>query len=117
MLTNLNRRVTVIIPGRTVSDQGGNENATPIDTWEKWAHIDNRTGSNAFTNQQQTWQYDYKVIMRFERTRPTQSNYEIQYDGYRMKVESVSIDSEGYKGYEICRCSKIDEVVTINESS
>lgn len=116
MVKQLNRRVTVIVPGVTQNDQGGNE-ATTIDSWVKWAHVENRTGSNSFQNQQQTWQYDYKVIMRYEATRPTKSNYEIEYENYRLKVESVEIDSEGYKGYEILRCSKIDEFITDGNSS
>jgi SPP1 family predicted phage head-tail adaptor len=112
----LNRRITVIVPGVTQNDQGGNE-ATTIDSWEKWAHVDNRTGSNSFQNQQQVWNYDYKITIRHEVSRPTKSNYEIQYEGYLLKIESISIDEEGYKGYEVCRCSKIDENVTQETSS
>lgn len=115
-MVTLNRRVTVIVPGVQQNDQGGNE-ASVLDSWEKWAQVENRTGSNQFNNQQQVWQYDYKIIMRHERSRPTKSNYEVQYEGYRLKIESLSIDSEGYKGYEVLRCSKIDEVVTTNQSS
>lgn len=114
-MVKLNRRVIVIVTGSTVNEMGGPV-AVDIDSWEKWAQVENRTGSNSNQYQQQVWQYNYKVIMRYERTRPTQSNYEIQYEGHRMKVESVEIDSEGYKGFEICRCSKIDEAVTINNS-
>lgn len=115
MVKQLNRRVTVIIPGYTLNDQGGPE-AITVDSWEKWAHVENRSGSNSFPYQQQVWQYDYKIWLRHETTRPTKSNYEIQYEGYRLKIESVEIDSEGYKGYEICRCSKIDEAVTTESS-
>lgn len=118
MVKPLNRRVTVQVVTATQNDQGGNEpGGTVVDSWEKWAHIEDRTGSNQFQNQQQTWSYDYKVIMRHERTRPTKSNYEIVYENYRLKIESVSIDSEGYKGFEVCRCSKVDEVVTTDQSS
>lgn len=104
------------MPGVIQNDQGGNV-ATVIDSWVKWAKVENRSGSNSFQNQQQTWSYDYKVIMRREATRPTKSNYELQYEGYRLKIESLEIDSEGYKGYEICRCSKIDENITDGNSS
>lgn len=115
-MVKLNRRITVIVPGVTQNDQGGNE-AITIDSWDKWAQVGNRTGSNQFQNQQQTWSYDYKITMRHESSRPTKSNYEIQYEGYRLKIESISIDEEGYKGYEICRCSKIDENITDGNSS
>lgn len=115
-MVKLNRRVTVIIPGATQNDQGGNE-ASIIDSWEKWAQVENRTGGNQFNNEQQVWNYDYKITMRREASRPTKSNYELQYEGYRLKIESLTIDSEGFKGYEICRCSKIDEDITDGNSS
>lgn len=115
-MVKLNRRVTVIIPGVTQNDQGGNEGSI-IDSWEKWAQVENRTGGNQFTNEQQVWNYDYKITMRRETSRPTKSNYELQYEGYRLKIESLIIDSEGFKGYEICRCSKIDEDITDGNSS
>jgi SPP1 family predicted phage head-tail adaptor len=116
MVKKLNRRVTVIVPGVTQNDQGGNV-ATELDSWTKWAQVENRSGSNSFPNQQQVWQYDYKVTMRYEPSRPTKSNYELEYENYRLKIESIEIDSEGYKGYEICRCSKIDENITDGDSS
>lgn len=118
MVIKLNRRVYVVITGSQRNDQGGNEpGGVEIDRWDKWAHIENRTGSSQFPYQQQVWPYEYKIVMRHERTRPTQSNYEIEYEGYRMKINSVEIDSEGYKGYEVLRCSKIDTVVSVNTSS
>lgn len=115
-MVKLNRRVTVIVPGVVQNDQGGNE-ASILDSWEKWAQVENRTGSNQFNNQQQVWDYNYKIIMRREASRPTKSNYELQYEGYRLKIESLTIDSEGFKGYEILRCSKIDEDITDGNSS
>lgn len=118
MVTNrkYNRKVWVVVMSWVKNDQGGLD-AVEVERWEKWAEVENRTGSNNFQNQQQTWSYDYKVKMRFERTRPTKSNYEIEYENYRLKVESLSLDSEGYKDEEICRCSKIDENITDGNSS
>jgi len=107
-----NRKVIVIIPGRATNDMGGNENAAHIDTWEKWADVEDRSGSNSFQNQQQVWQYDYKVKMRHEVSRPTQSNYELEYKGARLKINSISIENEAFMAFEVCRCSKIDQVVT-----
>lgn len=111
-----NRIVWVVVGSYTQNDQGGLV-FVEIDRWKKWAAIDDRSGSNSFPYQQQVWDYDYKVFMRFEFTRPTKSNYEIEYEGYRLKIENISLDSEGYKDEEILRCSKIDEVVTTDQSS
>lgn len=118
MVTNrkYNRIVYVVIGSWQKNDQGGLE-WVEIDRWKKWAAVEDRSGSNQFNNQQQVWTYDYKVMMRFERTRPTKSNYWIEYEGWRLKIESLSLDSEGYKDEEVCRCSKVDEVVTAETSS
>lgn len=118
MVTNrkYNLIVWVVVVSWLKNDQGGLD-AVEVDRWKKWAAIQDRSGSNQFNNQQQVWTYDYKVMMRFERTRQTKSNYIIEYGGYRLKIESLSLDSEGYKDEEVCRCSKVDEVVTTNQSS
>lgn len=109
-----NRIVWVVEIASAQNDQGGNiPGGIEVARWKKWAAIQDRSGSNQFTNQQQVWDYDYKIMMRFERTRPTKSNYMIEYEGHRLKIESLSLDSEGYKDEEVCRCSKVDEVVTI----
>lgn len=105
------------MPSWAPGDLGWNKEAVTVDSWEKWAHVEDRSGSNQFNNQQQVWTYDYKIWLRHERTRPTKSNYEILYENYRLKIESVSIDSEGYKGFEILRCTKVDENITAETSS
>ena len=114
-MVNMNRRITIILPGVILNDQGGAE-AVTLDSWEKWAHVENRTGSNSNPYQQQVWEYDYRITTRYEASRPTKSNYEVQYEGYRLKIESVSIDNEGFKAIEILRCTKVDEVVTNGQS-
>lgn len=111
-----NRIVWVVIMSYVKNDQGGLD-TVEVDRWKKWASIQDRSGSNRFTNQQQVWDYDYKVMMRFERTRPTKSNYMIEYEGYRLKIENLSLDSEGYKDEEVCRCSKVDENISTEQSS
>lgn len=110
-MVKLNRRVRVIVSSAVQNDQGGNE-CIEVDSWEKWAQVENRTGGNSFPSQQQVWEYDAKITMRHETSRPMQSNYEIEYENARYKVESLSVDSEGFKMYDVCRCSKVDEVVT-----
>jgi SPP1 family predicted phage head-tail adaptor len=115
-MVKLNRRVTVQVTGATRNDQGGLV-ADVVDSWDKWAHVENRSGSNSSPLQQQVWDYDYKITMRFEKSRPTQSNYEIIYGTKRLKINSVSIDSEAFQFFEVLRCSTIDNLVSINQSS
>lgn len=110
-MVKLNRRITVQVTGSVANDQGGLE-AIVLSSWQKWAQVEDRSGSNSNPYQQQVWQYDYKITMRREMSRPTKSNCEILYQGKRLKIESLSIDSENFNAYEICRCSVIDEDVT-----
>lgn len=112
-----NRIVWVVEYTWAAGNQGWNKEAVEVQRYKKWAHVENRTGSNSFPYGQQVWQYDYKIMMRFERTRPTKSNFMIEYAGKQLKIESLSIDSEGYKDEEVCRCSVVDEVVTTGSSS
>lgn len=107
----LNRRVTVT---RWVS--GKNSIGSPVPTisgsWDKWAQVDERDGRQFTQADQQVWAYDAKIVMRYEKTRPTQSNMTIEYEGARYVIQSVSIKTEGHKKWEVCRCSKVDIPIT-----
>lgn len=123
-MVKLNRRVTIKRWSATQNEIGGN-NAILISEWVKWAQVDDRSGSNtpiltsrgggnSFYNQQQVWTYDYKVILRYEKSRPTHSNDTVDYEGQRMKVESIDLINEGFKQFEVLRCSKVDGDITSN---
>lgn len=114
-MVKLNRRITVQITGSAQNEMGGNQSVI-VSSWGVWAQVENRTGSNSNPYQQQVWQYDYKITKRKEASRPTQSNYEIIYENKRLKIESISIEDENFKAYEVLRCSVIDENVIITES-
>lgn len=115
-MVKLNRRVTVQEMGSVKNDQGGLE-AVILRSWEKWAHVDDRTGTNSNPYQQQVWEYDYKITMRFYDSIPTKSNYQIVYKTKVLKIESLSIDSESFHALEICKCKVVDEnVITESET-
>lgn len=107
----LNRRGTISQWGATQNDIGGPVSSL-VDSWEKWMQVDDRDGRSILQSNQQVWAYDYKVIMRFEPTRPTLSNMTIDYGGQRLKINSVQIKTEGHKKWEVCRCSVVDVLVT-----
>lgn len=117
MNKQLNRRVTVIVPGINPGNRGWNKTSTIIDSWEKWAHVENRSGGNQSYAQQQVWTYDHKIWLRRERTRPTKSNFIIEYEGAHLEIKSLVIDGEGYKDYEILYCSKVDKDVLTETGS
>jgi SPP1 family predicted phage head-tail adaptor len=103
----LNRRITVRRYTTAKNDFGGLV-SVQTGSWSKWAQANERFGTSSNTLQQQVWQYDQRFITRFEVERPTKSNDLIEYEGRLYRVESVGIDSEGFKAFEIIRCIRID---------
>jgi SPP1 family predicted phage head-tail adaptor len=115
-MVNMNRRVIIMECKGIRNDQGGLVN-TVVRSWVKWAKIEDRTGSNGVTQNKTQWEYDYKITMRYYPSIPTKSNYYIVYEGVAMKIENISINNEGFKKFEVARCSKVDEQITVIESS
>lgn len=115
-MVNMNRRILVLECKGVRNDQGGLDN-TIVQSWEKWAMIEDRTGSNNVTQNQTQWQYDYKITMRYYPSIPTKSNYYIVYEGVAMKIENISINNEGFKKFEVARCSKVDENIIVVQTS
>lgn len=103
----LNRRVT-IRRYTTAKNEFGGLVSVQTGAWNKWASVDNRSGFPVNDYQQEKWEYEQRFVIRFERERPTKSNDLIEYEGRLYKVNSVSIDSEGFKAFEIIRTVRID---------
>jgi SPP1 family predicted phage head-tail adaptor len=115
-MVNMNRRILIVECKGVKNDQGGIDN-TVVRSWAKWAMIEDRTGSNSVTQNQTQWQYNYKITMRYYTSEPTKSNHYILYEGVVMKIENISINKEGFKHFEVVRCSKVDEQITVPETS
>ena len=109
-------RITIAVVTWQQNDHGGVDQVD-VDSWQTWAKVENRTGAPLTQNAQQLWQYDYKIAKRYEASRPVKSNYEVRYNGMRMKINSVSIDQEGMIRYEVLRCTVIDEDILPQTSS
>lgn len=103
----LNRRITIRRYSTVKNDFGGLV-SVQTGSWSKWAQANERFGTSSSTLQQQVWEYDQRFIIRFEKDRPTKSNDLIEYEGRLFRVNSVGIDSEGFKAFEIIRCVRID---------
>jgi SPP1 family predicted phage head-tail adaptor len=103
----LNRRVTVRRYTSVKNDFGG---LTSVQTasWNKWAQVEQRNATELATLQQQVWEYDQRFILRYEVERPTKSNDLLEYEGRLYVINSVSINSEGFKAFEVIRCQRID---------
>lgn len=110
MIGKLNRRVTIKRWTSSTDDAGG---LTSVQTasYSIWAKVEPRNGA-VFTGQEQTlWNYDYKVTFRYERSRVVQSNFTIDYDGKRLRINSISFENEGERKYSVARCTTTDEQI------
>lgn len=111
----LNRRVTIERYEYTTDEYGGTESVL-AESWQKWAQVDVQSGRVVQQVNSVLWSYDTRIIMRRFASRPTRSNYIILYEGERYMVNSVSIENEGFKHYEVCRCTRIDSNVNNGSS-
>ena len=104
MIGDLNRRITLTSWGST-KDAGGGPVATLNTSYQIWAKVEARSGMPFTGEQQQVWNYDYKVTFRYEKSRVVTSNFTIDYDGKRLSIKSISYVDEGNRKYCICKCS------------
>ena len=105
----LNRKVT-IKSWTATQDAGGGSTAVQASSYSMWANVQDRDGIQ-ITQGQAVWKYDYKVKVRYEASRKIGSNYTIDYDSKRLKINSVSFKTEGQRKYAILRCEALDQTV------
>jgi len=118
VLYNLSARVT-IKRWTTIKNEFGGLVPMEVASWEKWADVkisnwqsaDYTIASGVLNKeyQQDKWQYDTNIILRYEKERPTKSNDTIIYEGNTYTIDSISINTESAKSFEIIKCSKIDQ--------
>lgn len=119
MLYKLNRRVK-IRRWATVKNEFGGLDPIEVASWYKWAEVrasnwinldlyNTRSGRPNNEFQQDKWEYDTTVILRYELERPTRSNDTLEYENTLYKINSITVNNEYAKNFEIIKCSKIDE--------
>lgn len=110
MIGELNSRITV---KTWASDQ--DEIGAPVKvlagSYNIWAKVESRNGHLYLGEQQTTWNYDYKITCRYERSRPVGSNSTIDYDNKRLSINSISFENEGSRFWTVLRCSTTDETI------
>lgn len=104
----LNRRVTI---KRYTTSQNAIGGLQVIQTgsWNKWAEVQERSGNVTRDYQQDQWSYDYTIVLRYEKERPTRSNDVIYYDNIPHRINGISIKNEGAKSWEIIKVTRVDE--------
>jgi len=90
----------------TYTQDAGSGNVKTIESnFFQWAKIENRTGGQILNQDQQQWQYDSKIIVRYNPA--IVSTTTMVYENARYTIQSLSIDSEGTKRFMILRCVKV----------
>lgn len=69
-------------------------------SWNKWANVSQSNGNLLISNGMTNFTEAFDINMWYEPTKPTQANYEIDYDGKKMKIYSVRLDNEGSRTKE-----------------
>lgn len=103
----LNRRIT-LKSWTSTQDEGGGSSAVNVASYIIWAKVEARNGTPFINEEQQVWNYDYRVTFRYERSRVPQSNFTIDYDSKRLKINSVSFEQEGVRKWCVARCNTED---------
>lgn len=101
----MNRRPTFYNESYTV-DAGGGSRGVITEEWQAWAQINNRTGGTSIAQSTELTQYEYKVKVRFDGR--FSSNTTMIYEGQVCKMNSMEIETEGYKNYLVLRFTKTD---------
>lgn len=110
--SQLNRRITFEVWESQPSDAGGGYMDVIVDTFSQWAKVEDRTGNQFAAEATNIWNYNTKVTVRKQRV--LQSQYTFIYEGFRYKIESLSVSQEAYKEMYIIRASKTDIYIDVS---
>lgn len=110
MIGELNRRINVK-SWTTLTDAGGGLRPLVVQDYIIWAKVEARNGLPIISEEQQIWNYDYKITFRYEKSRVVGSNFTIDYDSKRLRINSISYSEEGTRRVSIARCSTIDSSI------
>lgn len=101
-------RIDVVANSTTGTGDYAEQQRAEVSRWTMWAKVEDRSGQPFTTEGQQVWNYDTKITVRLEISRPIQSNMVVEYANGRYSIKQVVIISEGSKRFYILRCQKTD---------
>lgn len=107
MVGQLNERIK--IKSFTKSQDAGGGTTSVIDTnatFELWAKVENRTGQASFTEGQRADSYDYKIKVRFYKTKTIDTKNIVEYKEKDYAIISTQPLDEGKQKFIIIRCTK-----------
>ena len=102
------RRVIIETWG-TTQDIGGGPQGSVVSSYPLWANVENKDGRIIQGEDQRLWPYNFKIEVRYEKSRPINVAQTVLYDGGRLNINSVSIDREGMRWEVILKCSSVGQ--------
>ena len=105
MIGEFINRVTIIRKSAPTQTASGGLVAGAETTFEKWAKVEDRTGTVNKANGRE-WNYDYKITVRYEPSMNYYSTDFVEFGGMKMSVREVSFNKEGKRKFVILRCSR-----------
>ncbi len=98
--------------GSYTQDAGGGPAYVETVRWQSWAEIQDRSGSTVFAQSQDLTLYDYRVRTRFDGR--FNSETQMIYEGQICKLNSYTIESEGFRSFIVLRYSKTETYIDLS---
>lgn len=98
-IDELNTRV-LIKHYTTTQDVNGKPVSALTASWEKWAKVEQKNGSKVLDNAAVSYKEAFEIWIRYEVSRPTLTNYHVNYKSKEMIIHSVIPKIEGKQWFE-----------------
>ncbi len=103
--TGLKDRRITIETWSTSQDAGGGQQGTVAGSYQIWANVESKSGQLIKAEGGREWPYNFKMTMRYEKSRPVTVDQTVTYDGQRFNINYVNIVREGMRMECIIGCS------------
>lgn len=100
-IDELNTKVTIKHYTTTQDNSTGKTNSSLTASREKWAKVEQLNGSKVLDNAAVSYKEAFKITIRYEVSRPTLTNYHVNYKNKEMIIHSVVAQQEGKQWFEI----------------
>jgi len=113
-ISDLRSRVT-IRRWTSAKIEGGGINTVLLYSYDMWANAEEQSGRVSHNQSQDQWNCDYVFKVRYEKSRPIRTDYTIDFDGKRYKIERIKRDIEDKVDMYKIYCSTLSEL-TLDDS-
>lgn len=108
-ISDLRSRVT-IRRWTSAKIEGGGINTVLLYSYDMWANAEEQSGRVSHNQSQDQWNCDYVFKVRYEKSRPIRTDYTIDFDGKRYKIERIKREIEDKVDMYKIYCSTLSEL-------